>query len=105
MARGYEAHMKEYVKVKDENVGKFDPDCVIGATPHNHRQATIDDPYFGRGVEISEWLAGHPEISDYVVLDDDIFDIAPHREHLVHTDSGTGISDSDIPKALKILGL
>jgi hypothetical protein len=105
MARGYEENMKKFVTIKDEEVGKFDPDVVIGATPHNHHQATIDEHYFGRGLEISDWLKEHPEVSEYLVLDDDVADLAPHYEHHVQTNSGTGISETDIPKALKILGL
>lgn len=60
-----------------------------------------------RGQEINSWLKSHPEIKEWVVLDDEWFidfnqyDIAPH---LVQTYFyGSGLTEDDVEKAIKIL--
>lgn len=47
----------------------------------------------GRDAEISAWLAQHPGVPHYVVVDDDINPAtSPHAAHLVKTDSFTGLT-------------
>lgn len=56
-----------------------------------------------RGDEIREWLTTHP-VDSFVILDDEA-DMEEFREtNLVQTDMNVGLQESDIPKAIKILG-
>lgn len=57
-----------------------------------------------RDEEISEWLQEHPEVTNYVILDDvnDGFQGENHR-HLVLTDEIIGLTLEDIQKAEKLL--
>lgn len=61
---------------------------------------------FYRGMGIKAYLSAHPEITDWIVLDDEIFidfkeqGIMPH---LVKTDSIWGLTDDDAEAAIKML--
>jgi hypothetical protein len=46
-----------------------------------------------RGIEIQAWLDQHPEITRFVILDD-ASDMAHLVEHLVQTDSFTGLTEA-----------
>lgn len=52
-----------------------------------------------RGTEILEWLAAHPEVTEFVILDD-CSDMAELRPWLVYTDPVTGLDDPDVERAL-----
>ena len=61
---------------------------VIGITPHF---ADLKDPANSdRGQEILKWIQNNNHIEDYVVIDDDIYDITPHigRSHIIHVSGG-----------------
>ena len=45
-----------------------------------------------RGIEITRYLEEHPGIEDYIILDDDDFDLFEHREHLFVVDTYVGIT-------------
>ncbi len=48
----------------------------------------------GRGEEILTWLAAHPEVAKFIILDDEVSDIACHdrlRSRTVQTDQENGI--------------
>lgn len=56
-----------------------------------------------RPAEIDEWLSRHPEITDYIILDDDHFKWFPEqRDHLVQTDPEVGIGFEDMERCLHI---
>lgn len=85
----------------------FDTRRVIGMTPNLsacedfRRKAGLS---WGRGQEITEWMRTYEGgIDGYVVLDDDIDDIAPHGGRLVRTDSRLGLTDSDVSAVLRII--
>jgi len=63
--------------------GKFHVDWRTGQHPKGHR-----------GLEIQEWLTNHPEITDYLIIDDEVSDIYPYvnKKYVVHTDTYNGIS-------------
>lgn len=44
----------------------------------------------------------HPEITNYVILDDDTDMLDEQKEHFVNTDTYKGINDDDVNKAIKI---
>ena len=56
-----------------------------------------------RGDEIREWLTTHP-VDSFVILDDED-DMAEFADtHLVKTDMAVGLQDSDVEKAIAMLG-
>lgn len=56
-----------------------------------------------RGNEIQAWLDKHPEVTEFVIIDDDS-DMLHLTDKLVHTSSLHGFLYGDMLKALKILG-
>jgi hypothetical protein len=59
-----------------------------------------------RGMEIKDWLDKHIEVTSYVILDDDSFDIIKvHPSNFVHTDCNVGLQDEQVEKAVKILNI
>lgn len=67
--------------------------CVVGKT----------DRFGRRDAEIKLWLREHMEVSHFVVLDDDVFDLTEVADHLVRTDNHKGITQKDYEKAVAIL--
>ena len=58
----------------------------------------------GRGAEIKEWLSRHPEVNQFVILDDDIADIKPYYPaNIVKTTFYKGLLPHHIEPAIKIL--
>ena len=58
-----------------------------------------------RQQEIEQWLKEHPEVTDYVILDDipDYFS-KPLADHLVVCDPEVGLTEDKAAEALEILG-
>ena len=61
----------------------------------------------GRGAEISEWLSRHPEVDNYVILDDHNdsytnFSIN-QQEHLIQTEFTLGLLQEHVQQAIDIL--
>ncbi len=57
---------------------------------------------YDRGEEIQAWLTENPDVTSFVILDDDN-DMAHLIDHLVQTDPKTGLTEEDVMKALAIL--
>ena len=55
-----------------------------------------------REMEISAWLQDHPEMTDYVILDD-LDSFHQHEAHLVKINPKTGITPADAEQVIKIL--
>lgn len=58
-----------------------------------------------RGMEISSWLAKHPEVDNWIVIDDIEFSDFGRNEfygHLVITNPHCGLTEADIEKAIGI---
>ena len=55
-----------------------------------------------RGNLIMEWLDAHPDVTEYVVLDDNS-DMDAVWEHFVQTSMDVGITDADATRAIEIL--
>ena len=90
----------------------IDPTLLIDKTPvlSDNQQEDfklkkhLNPELFGRGLEISVWIdLTKDNIESYLVLDDDIADIAPHLHRHVKTDCYLGLQDNDIEPSLKIL--
>lgn len=57
-----------------------------------------------RGTEIQMWLDKHPEVENYVILDDDNDMLDSQLEHFVQTNwEYRGLSDENVEQAIKIL--
>lgn len=56
-----------------------------------------------RGNEIQKWLNEHPEVTHYVILDDDSDMLDSQKENFVHTSSLHGFQYGDLLWALRIL--
>jgi hypothetical protein len=54
-----------------------------------------------RGYEIKEWLDAHPEVSRFVILDDDV-DMDFLSSYLVQTDFRKGLMEEDVDKICKL---
>lgn len=57
-----------------------------------------------RGEEIQKWLDAHPEVTDYVILDDDQNMLDSQKEHFVNTKFMHGFQYGDLLWARRILG-
>jgi hypothetical protein len=56
-----------------------------------------------RGRQIQEYLEDHPEIENYVIIDDDSDMMECQLDNFVHTKFEDGFIDSALEKAIKIL--
>lgn len=56
-----------------------------------------------RGTDIQKYLDTHPEIENYVILDDDTDMLDSQKDHFINTDSCLGISKEDVKQAIEIL--
>ena len=57
----------------------------------------------GRAAEIREWLSRHPEVENFVVLDDDKTLLKEFPNNMVKTAFFSGLCPEHIDKAVKIL--
>ena len=57
----------------------------------------------GRGVQIQAWLDRHPEVTNFVVIDDEISEMSNIMDHVVKTNSYSGLTSADVDLALDIL--
>jgi hypothetical protein len=55
-----------------------------------------------REMEISAWLQEHPEVTNYVILDD-LDSFRQHEAHLVKINPKTGITNDDAEQVITIL--
>lgn len=69
-------------------------DAIIGTTPRFGGEA--------RGHEIHDWLTKHPEVTKFVIVDDDD-DMVHLSDRLVNTDSWHGFTFRDMVKAQEML--
>ena len=75
---------------------------IIDRTPVFH----VSERLGRRGAEIQAWLDGHPEVTQYVILDDEVFDMNKDQEsHIVKTDGKNGLSFEKYIKLLKKFNL
>ena len=63
---------------------------------------TISDAHGERGDEIKEWLSRNPDVSHYVILDDDN-DMSDIKDHLIQTTFHKGLLPEHAVKAIEML--
>ena len=119
--RGFDAYVR-YILHRHG----IDAALVIGVTPGSEHgsvtpmvtergaaQASLgleasahDDTFYAnRAAEIRAWLAAHPAVTRFAVLDDrPSASDATLAAHFVRTDHRTGLTDDDVQAVLRILG-
>ena len=73
----------------------IDPELIIGWTESLH---TI------RGIEIKEWLDRHPDVINYVILDDSSDMMPEQMEFFVRCDGKVGVSSENYFQMMKLFG-
>ena len=71
---------------------------IIGATPNGSTEGTE------RGYEIRTWLRAHPEVTSYVILDDDPDMLEEQLPRFVKTDGNEGMGWKDFARVCELLG-
>ncbi len=97
----YTGRRPSHVKYLDNHLYKKGKLTIKDKTPNTSKGSWF------RGNEILTYLRSHPDITDYVILDDTFFEDFSTKEiseHLVLTDHKVGLTDFDVEKAIKILG-
>ena len=82
-------------KLRDADV---DPDVlgkIIDRTPIHLSS--------GRGNEINQWLENHPEVDDFIIIDDDSFDMQPYKEdkRFINTSTALGLTYFEVERIIK----
>lgn len=97
----YGTSKPSHAKYLDNHLYKKGKLTIKDKTPNTNKGSWF------RGEEILTYLRAHRDIENYVILDDTFFEdfsIKEISEHLVLTDHKVGLTDSDVEKAVKILG-
>lgn len=71
-------------------------DVIIDATQIKPRLGRRDE-------EIQAWLANHPEVTQFAVVDDNSFDLTAVADRLAHTSFVTGILPEHADKLIQLL--
>jgi hypothetical protein len=58
---------------------------------------------YSRGAEVDGWLKEHPEITNYVIIDDRTDFTNNQQEHFVYVNPMWGITDEHVKLAINIL--
>ena len=58
---------------------------------------------YDRGAEVAEWLSKHPDVSTFVILDDDPTDFQELAKNLVLVKPDVGLQFHDAVEAIRIL--
>lgn len=83
----------------------FCAERVIGKTLSSHKTEEEGIP-FGRGEDIRRWLEKHSGeigLKNFVIIDDESYDLGTYVENTVKVDGFCGLQDEDIKKAKEIL--
>lgn len=70
---------------------------VDGTTPYSSPKGNE------RGHQIQEWLTSHPEVTEFVIIDDDS-DMVHLRDRLVHTTWLHGLQFGDVLQVFRLFG-
>ena len=96
----YTGQKPNHVKYLDNHLYKKGKLIIKDKTPDTNKGSWF------RGEEILMYLRIHPDIDNYVILDDTFFDdfiIKEIEEHLVLTNRKVGLTDGNVDDAIKIL--
>ena len=78
----------------------------VGLTAKFHNDWKTSSRFTGsRGIEIRDWLDDHPEITNWIAIDDSTSFAQDQLPNLILTTSQNGILFEHYEKAVKILGI
>lgn len=83
---------------------KLVADAIIDVTPIHGPDVKKEWGGSCRGEEIKEWLDKHPEVTNYVIIDDDNDMLEEQLNNFVHTSELHGFMYGDMCSTLRILG-
>ena len=102
-------HFQEYITYALHRHG-IDAQAVVGRTPGtSHASALSADSAdagnsVNRATEIRTWLAAHPDVTHFVILDDrESASDAGLAPYFVRTDAALGLTQSDVGRCREIL--
>lgn len=96
----YTGQKPSHVKYLDNHLYKKGKLIIKDKTPDTNKGSWF------RGEEILTYLRTHPDIENYVILDDTYYEdfiIKEIEEHLVLTNREVGLTDKNVNDAIKIL--
>lgn len=96
----YTSSKPSHAKYLDNHLYKKGKLTIKDKTPNTNKGSWY------RGEEILTYLKSHPDITDYVILDDTFFEDFSTKEieeHLVLTNAEVGLTDGDVERAIRIL--
>ncbi len=76
---------------------------IVAVTPDTAQKVGALHVGHERGHEIQEWLDAHPEVTDFIILDDSA-DMAHLAPRLVRTSWQRGLEREHVERAVKMLG-
>jgi len=81
-------------------------DIIVGETKDMYEWAHFSDLRRHRGKEIWTWLQDHPSmnIEKWLVLDDEVYDMDPIMDHVIHIDERRGLDLEYVKQACDYLG-
>lgn len=82
------------------------PEVVVGITGRMYAfKYGIAEKHYRvcRGVEIQQYLDEHPDIENYIILDDSTDMLLSQNSKFIQTDPKSGISEKDVERAIRIL--
>ena len=89
----------KYDKGFSERLGRIGLDNVIDKTPDLVFSVSYDK--FCKGLEVEEYLNKHPEVSNYVILDDEDEFYGEQLIHFIQTNYKTGFTLENYKECLK----
>ena len=92
--------IEQLKKIFEEN--QVMPSRIIDTTPELE-QYEEDGKDMGRGSIISTYLKAHPEVTHFVIIDDED-DMKPYMSHLVKVNSSNGLTFTDAEKVIEMIG-
>lgn len=76
---------------------------IVGCTPITLFSQFGPTYHFSRGEEIQMWLEWHPQIKDYIIIDDATDILREQSSHYIHVDPMYGFTEYDVVKAIEFL--
>lgn len=91
----------------------LDENYIIDKTPeyiwrclnkHDYFMDNYEEKYeYSRGAEIDGWLKEHPEVTNYVIIDDRTDFTDKQKDHFVYVNPMYGLTDTHVIQAINIL--
>lgn len=83
---------------------KFKNTKFESINPRHVYEGYLDSFTDDRGAEIAYWLLKHPEVTDFVILDDEDSDIkAWLPDNIIKTETKCGLTEENVIAAIKLL--